>query len=169
MLKESPSKTLCIEELDEQELFDQLNEMPGVFKTSLPKHIDRGKFGAWDSPSHGSPSPVAWRNSGLEDSNEFNRNQDLITLPNILHASQSSPGHHKTNSMFEPKLFSLSKGEISHSSRYQKHDKVESKTNKIVSLERDPKFQKDLNDTLHNIKRFRGFKDRTWGRLQELH
>lgn len=46
---------------------------------------------------------------------------------------------------------------------------MESKTNKVVSLERDPKFQKDLNDTLHNIKRFRGFKDRTWGRLQELH
>lgn len=65
MLKESPSKNLRIEDLDEQELFEQLNEMPGVFKTSLPKSIDKGKFGAWESPSN-SPSPSGLRHGTLD-------------------------------------------------------------------------------------------------------
>lgn len=26
-----------------------------------------------------------------------------------------------------------------------------------------------MSDTLHNIKRFKGLKDKTWGRLQEMH
>ena len=73
MLRESPSKTLRLEDLDEQELFEQLNDMPGVFKTSLPKHMDRGKFGAWESPSN-SPSPGGFRHAGLEESAEFYKN-----------------------------------------------------------------------------------------------
>ena len=48
MLRESATRTLGVEDLDEEELFDHMYDMPGVFKTSLPKMIDRSKLEAWD-------------------------------------------------------------------------------------------------------------------------
>lgn len=48
MLRESATRTLGVEDLDEEELFDHMYDMPGVFKTGLPKMIDRSKLEAWD-------------------------------------------------------------------------------------------------------------------------
>jgi hypothetical protein len=55
---------------------------------------------------------------------------------------------------------------VPHSHRYSKFI---AENQKSASMERDLNFQKDISDTLHNIKRFRNYKDRTWGRLQEMH
>lgn len=40
------------------------------------------------------------------------------------------------------------------------------KKHKIAQMERDNKFGYDIKYTLDNIKRFRGFKDKTWDRLR---
>ena len=72
-----------------------------------------------------------------------------------MESSRQSP-----KSSFEPKLQKLP--DQPHSQRYG----VEKRA---VSLERDPQFQRDITETLHNIKRFKGFKEKTWGRLQEMH
>jgi hypothetical protein len=50
MLKESNSRTLGIDDFDEEEMFDNIHEMSGVFKTGLPKVQDRrGRIEAWDN------------------------------------------------------------------------------------------------------------------------